>query len=91
MMYPQAQRPPVQEARLMIGAPVEHRTEKRVSLIAPRPSRMEQRPVVLDKWGFMGLAGNEGDREVVPVPQEETGVSPIACAVGGFLLVSLLS
>lgn len=94
MRYPVAKRPPVQRARQGFGPAEVPKTVKLLTPIAPVPSRMEQRPVTVDRWGFMGLAGNEDDRTVVPaVPSGDglVGLPPIACALGGFLLFGLFS
>lgn len=95
MRYPQAATPPVQEGRLAAGHAAPQRTAKTLQPIAPTPSRMEQRPAVVNQWGHMSLAGNDGDRNVVPLPAEDAGgsllSSPVACAALGFLAFKLLA
>lgn len=93
MRYPIAKKPPVQQSRVAAGMLEPPKTVKLIAPMAPPPSRMERRPVVTDQWGHMSLAGNETDRNVVPVPVEggAGGLPPIACAIGGFLLVSMLT
>lgn len=90
-MIPRAHTPPVQTARKVMGWVEPPRTQKVLSPMAPQPSRMEQRPVVLDGWGRHSLAGNDSDRVVVPEQSASFPVPPIACAVAGFVLYSLLS
>ena len=92
MRYPKANTPPVQRARNELGLQPTPTTITRVTPLPPQASRMEQRPAMLDKWGHMSLAGLAGDREVVPVgASSSSGLSPIICGVGGFLLFSLFS
>lgn len=94
MRYPLAAPPPVQEGRRSVGHAAPQRTAKSYQPIAPTPSRMEQRPAVVNQWGHMSLAGNDGDRNVVPLPSgQEEGIlgSPILCGVLGFLAFGLLS
>lgn len=92
MRYPKANPPPVQQARSELGLQPTPTTITRITPIAPPGSRMEQRPAVVNQWGHMSLAGNDTDRNVVPLGESaQGGLSPIVCGLGGFLLFGLLS
>ncbi len=87
--------PTVQQGRIGVGdhAPNTETVRRSLSVMPPNASRIETRQAVLDGWGRMSLAGNDGDRLVVPADSSGSGGSnmPILCAVAGFLLMSAVS
>lgn len=90
-MMPRPQHAPqVQQARLGFGTPPRaHDTMNTVRRpMPPPPTRLEQRQVVLDRWGRTSLSGNETDRAVVPPLASSGSSSGFMCAAAGFLLAA---
>ena len=83
--------PAHQDARYRVGAPPAVSATVAVGYrpVAPPASRIEQRPVVLDRWGRTTLAGLGDDR--TQIQATSTSGTPVVCAVLGFLLASALA
>lgn len=86
-------RPPIQAARYGYGSAPQARsvaiTTRREA--PPPPTRINQRPVILDHWGRTALAGNHEDRAVVSAQTPSFGMSPIGCLIAGVALAALAS
>lgn len=84
--------PPVQTARLTLAPAALGSIATRMKVIspmAPTPSRIDPRPVVLDRWGHFTGLGAETDRVQVRDPGWMSGLAlPAACGILAFILVS---
>jgi hypothetical protein len=96
MMPIPVQPPPVQAARFIsvpFTSPASTATVRReIRPLPPPPSRLEQRPVVADRWGHLSGLGNDTDRLQVQQPQGAMDLAmPIACGVVAYLIAGALT
>jgi len=54
------------------------------------PSRIDQRPTTIDRWGHLAGLGADTERIQVQQPEAESSIAPIVCAALGFLVVGAL-
>jgi hypothetical protein len=81
--------PPVQQARFLdvpLRSPADTETvRKELRPMPPPASRIDQRPVTIDRWGHLTGLGADTERIVVPEPQSDLS-TPLICGILGYLL-----
>lgn len=87
--------PPVQQARWLsapLRSPADTATVRKVLRPMPPPaSRIDQRPVVTDRWGHLSGLGADTERLQVQAPNGTSDLAtPILCGIAGFLVLGAL-